>query len=339
MQTKLLNTGVHEHSFHVSNLAAEKGTFWVMWITAFMMVIEIFAGWWYNSMALLADGWHMSSHTLAIGLSTFAYAQARHYAKDPRFAFGTWKIEVLAGFSSALFLLGVAAMMVYGSLERLLQPEPIHYQEAIWIALIGLVVNLVCALILGHAHDDHHGHGHGHAHDHDHDHDHDHHKTVSLVHSSTPLHHSEQHHHTKKHHDLNLRSAYIHVIADAATSVMAVIALLGGMFYGWSWLDPLMGIVGAILVAAWAKNLIQETGTALLDREMDAPVVHQVRDKMVEIPLTVLTDLHIWRVGSSAYSCAMALATQDSSLNPSKIKDHLKDLKEIAHITIEIHHH
>ena len=126
MQTKLLNTGVHEHSFHVSNLAAEKGTFWVMWITAFMMVIEIFAGWWYNSMALLADGWHMSSHTLAIGLSTFAYAQARHYAKDPRFAFGTWKIEVLAGFSSALFLLGVAAMMVYGSLERLLQPEPIH---------------------------------------------------------------------------------------------------------------------------------------------------------------------------------------------------------------------
>ena len=318
-----------------------------MWITAVMMVIEIFAGWWYNSMALLADGWHMSSHTLAIGLSAFAYAQARKYSKDPRFAFGTWKIEVLAGFASALFLMGVAATMLFGSLERLFQPEPIHYQEAIWIALIGLAVNFVCAFILGHAHEDHHGHGHGHhnhrahAHDthhHDHDHDHDHEHEHEHDHD-----HGHNHPNTakasEKHHDLNLRSAYIHVIADAATSVLAVLALLGGMFYGWSWLDPLMGIIGSVLVAIWSKNLIKETATALLDREMDAPVVHHLREKMVSIPLTVITDLHIWRVGSKAYSCAMALSTQDPTLKPSTVKQHLSDLTEIAHLTVEIHHH
>lgn len=344
MQNNLINTGVHDHSFHVSSLAAEKGTFWVMWITAVMMVIEIFTGWWYNSMALLADGWHMSSHTLAIGLSAFAYSQARRYAKDPRFAFGTWKIEVLAGFASALFLMGVAAMMVYGSLERLLLPEPIHYKEAIFIALIGLAVNLVCALILGNAHDHHgHGHGHGHAHDqhdnHHHTHNEQDHKAAAHSHSHSHRDHNLAHKLEKKHHDLNLRSAYIHVLADAATSVLAVVALLGGMNFGWSWLDPLMGIVGAILVGIWSKNLIIETAKALLDREMDAPVVDLVREKMVALPLTVMTDLHIWRVGSSAYSCTMALATQDSSITPNKVKEHLKELKEIAHITIEVHYH
>jgi len=308
------------------------------------MVIEIFTGWWYNSMALLADGWHMSSHTLAIGLSAFAYSQARRYAKDPRFAFGTWKIEVLAGFASALFLMGVAAMMVYGSLERLLLPEPIHYKEAIFIALIGLAVNLVCALILGNAHD-HHGHGHGHGHGHAHDqHDNHHHTHNEQDHKAAAHSHSHRDHNLahkleKKHHDLNLRSAYIHVLADAATSVLAVVALLGGMNFGWSWLDPLMGIVGAILVGIWSKNLIIETAKALLDREMDAPVVDLVREKMVALPLTVMTDLHIWRVGSSAYSCTMALATQDSSITPNKVKEHLKELKEIAHITIEVHYH
>ena len=349
MQHNPTDIGIHDHSFHVSNKAAEKGTFSVMWISALMMIVEIFAGWWYNSMALLADGWHMSSHTLAIGLSAFAYAQARKYAKDPKFAFGTWKIEVLAGFASALFLMGVAAMMIYGSLERLLSPQAIYYQEAIWIALIGLTVNLICALILGHAHGEHHGHNHASTHHHKHgQHDHQVHDHHSHDHHSHD-HHSHDHHNEKvgvststpkvKHHDLNLRSAYIHVIADAATSVLAVVALLGGMYYGWSWLDPLMGIVGAVLVGIWSKNLILDTGTALLDREMDAPVVNRVRDKMVSIPLTVVTDLHMWRVGGTAYSCVIALATQDTTLNPVKVKDHLKDLHEIVHITVEIHHH
>jgi len=225
MHADNLSTWIHDHVFDESSHAAERSTLAVTWITAAMMVVEIITGWWYNSMALLADGWHMSSHAVALGLSATAYAAARRYARDPRFAFGTWKIEVLGGFASAIFLLGVAALMVVGSVDRILKPEPIHYQEAIIVAIVGLIVNIVCAKILGHSHDhrDHVHHEHGH---HDHGHDHQ--------------------------HDLNLKSAYIHVIADAATSVLAIIALLGGWIYGWSWLDPVMGIVGATLVAAWA---------------------------------------------------------------------------------------
>ena len=155
MHTHDLSDWIHSHTFDQGSRAAERGTRWVMWITAVMMVFEIAAGWWYNSMALLADGWHMSSHAVALGLSAFAYAAARKYALDPRFAFGTWKIEVLAGFSSALFLCGVAAWMVVGSVERLLDSKPIHYEEAIVIAVLGLVVNIVCAVILGRSHEHH----------------------------------------------------------------------------------------------------------------------------------------------------------------------------------------
>jgi cation diffusion facilitator family transporter len=210
----------HAHTFDSGNLAGERGTRTVMWITAAMMVVEIVAGWRFNSMALLADGFHMSSHAVAIGLSAFAYRAARRHTGDPRFAFGTWKIEILGGFASAVFLLVVVALMLVGSIERLLSPSPIRYEEAIVIAAIGLVVNIVCALILGAAHDhDHPGHDH---------------------------HHGEDDHH---HHDLNLRSAYLHVIADAMTSVLAIAALAGGWQYGWSWLDPVMGIAGAVLVA------------------------------------------------------------------------------------------
>jgi cation diffusion facilitator family transporter len=201
-----------------------------MWITAVMMMAEIAAGWSYNSMALLADGFHMSSHAVAIGLSAFAYAAARRHAGDCRFAFGTWKIEVLAGFASAIFLLVVVALMLVGSVDRLFSPEPIHYKEAIIIAVVGLVVNLVSAFILGAAHH----------------HDHD-------------DHHHEEHHGHEHHHDLNLKSAYVHVVADAATSVLAILALVGGWFYGWAWLDPVTGIVGAVVVALWAKWLITDT--------------------------------------------------------------------------------
>jgi len=212
MHTENLSNWMHGHVFDTGNDAAERSTRVVMWITAVMMVVEIAAGWWFNSMALLADGWHMSSHAVAIGLSAMAYATARRYAKDPRFAFGTWKIEILGGFASAIFLLGGAVMMVVGSVERIVSPQPIQYQEAIVIAVLGLAVNVICALILGKAH--HHDHGHSHGHDHGHVH-----------------HHGD-------HHDLNLKSAYLHVIADAATSVLAIVALVGGWIYGWSWLGP-----------------------------------------------------------------------------------------------------
>jgi cation diffusion facilitator family transporter len=301
----------HDHVFDEGNHAAERGTRLVMWITAFMMVIEIIAGWRFNSMALLADGWHMSSHAVAIGLSAFAYAAARRYAHDPRFAFGTWKIEVLGGFASAIFLLVVAALMVAGSLERIFSPQPIHYQEAMIVAAAGLLVNLVCAMILGNAHDHHNGQEHHH-------------------HEHAPDHH----------HDLNLKSAYVHVIADAATSVLAIVALAGGWIYGWSWLDPVMGIVGAALVAIWAKNLIAETGKVLLDREMDHPVVEEIRAAVETGPQdgdTRITDLHVWRVGKRKYSCALSVISNDAALTPTRVRERLSQHEEIVHATIEIH--
>jgi cation diffusion facilitator family transporter len=312
MHTQDLSDWTHDHVFDEGNRAAERGTRAVMWITAVAMVVEIVAGWWFNSMALLADGWHMSSHAVAIGLSAFAYAAARRYAGDPRFAFGTWKIEVLGGYTSAIFLLGVAVFMVVGSIERILSPQPIHYQQAIVVAVLGLAVNIVCALILGGAHDHHH---HGeHAGDHPHGHQH--------------------------HHDLNLRAAYLHVIADAATSVLAIVALAGGLFYGWSWLDPVMGIVGALLVAIWAKNLLGETGKVLLDREMDHAVVDEIREVVETGPEageTRIADLHVWRVGKGAYSCALSVVTRDSTLTPGRVRQQLARHEEVVHSTIEIH--
>ena len=310
MNNTNLTEWIHDHIFDEGSEAAENSTRIVMWITAAMMLVEITAGWWFNSMALLADGWHMSSHAVAIGLSAFAYAAARKYAEDKRFAFGTWKIEVLAGFTSAIFLLGVAAMMVFGSIERLLSPEPIHYKEAIIVGVLGLLVNLVCAWVLGQAH---HGHGH-HEHNHHHDHEHQ--------------------------HDLNLKSAYLHVIADAATSVLAIIALVGGWIYGWSWLDPVMGIVGAVLVAVWAKGLVKETAKVLLDREMDHAVVDEIREVITaenSSDTTRMTDLHVWRVGKNAYACALSIVTRDHGITPMVIRQQLSVHDEIVHTTIEIH--
>jgi cation diffusion facilitator family transporter len=313
MHTHDLSPWTHDHLFDPGSQAAERGTRAVMWITAAMMVVEIAAGWWFNSMALLADGWHMSSHAIAIGLSALAYAAARRYARDPRFAFGTWKIEVLGGFASAIFLLGVVALMVFGSVERMLSPQSIHYQEALAVAVLGLMVNVVCAWILGGAQD------------------HEHHPGELLHHENT---------HGVHHHDLNLKSAYLHVIADAATSVLAIIALTGGWLYGWSWLDPAMGIVGAALVGSWAKNLLAETGKVLLDREMDHPVVDEIRQVVETGPQagdTRIADLHVWRVGKRAYACALSVVTHDRTLTPNRVREELRMHEEIVHATIEIH--
>ena len=311
MHTNDLSAWTHDHLFDEGNYAAERGTRAVMWITAAMMIVEIVAGLWFNSMALLADGWHMSSHAVAIGLSAFAYGAARRYSVDPRFAFGTWKIEVLGGFASAIFLLGVAALMVFGSVERIFSPQPIHYKEAMIVATVGLLVNIVCAIILGRAHDHHAPGAHGHA----------------------------GHGHQEHHHDLNLKSAYTHVIADAATSVLAIVALAGGWFYGWSWLDPVMGIVGAALVAVWAKNLLAETGKVLLDREMDHPVVEEIREAVETGPdagETRIADLHVWRVGKQSYACAVSLVTHDEALTPERVREQLAQHEEIVHATVEI---
>lgn len=323
MHTEDLSRWMHTHDFNPhgqEQKKAERGTRLVLALTVAAMLLEIGAGWWTGSMALLADGWHMSSHVLAIGLSAFAYAAARRLAKDTRFAFGTWKIEVLAGFASAILLAGVAALMVAGSLERLLAPQPIRYAEAIAVALLGLAVNVASAFILGGAHD--HGHAHGHSHGHAHSHAHG-------------------HSHDHGHEDLNLKAAYIHVIADAATSVLAIAALACGWAWGWDWMDPVMGIVGAALVGVWAKGLIVETGKVLLDREMDAPVVAEIREAIENPPdagCTRVSDLHVWRVSKDVYACALTVVTHDRALTADALRQRIAIHEEVAHSTIEIQH-
>ncbi|MBO9715452.1 MAG: CDF family Co(II)/Ni(II) efflux transporter DmeF [Pseudoxanthomonas sp.] len=315
----------HSHAFDAGNAGAERNTRRAMWLTLAMMVVEISGGWWFNSMAVLADGWHMSSHALALGLSAFAYACARRYAGDGRFAFGTWKIEILGGYTSAILLLGVAALMAVQSVARLLAPTPIHYEQAIAIAVVGLAVNLLCAWWLRdqHSHDAHgHGHGHDHHHGHDDAHHHDHHHG-----------HAHGHHHG---HDLNLRSAYLHVIADAATSVLAIIALLGGMLLGASWLDPVMGLVGATLVSIWAWGLLRASGRILLDAQMDAPVVAEIREAIEQgdVPARI-SDLHVWQVGRGKYACVVEVVTA-ADVDAAHFRRALSVHEEIVHVTVEV---
>ena len=279
-----------------------------MWLTAAMMLVEIVAGTIFGSMALLADGWHMSSHALALGVSAVAYALARRMADDPRFAFGTWKIEVLGGYTSAVFLMGVAIYMGVESIARLVRPTAIHFDEAIPVAIVGLAVNVVSAWLLstgeaGHGHD-HAGHEHGHHH----------------------------------HHDLNLRSAYLHVVADAVTSILAIAALIGGKYLGAGWLDPVMGLVGTVLVGRWALGLLRDTGRVLLDAEMDAPVVEEVREVVLGLPQpTTVRDLHVWRVGKGKYACILSLATA-APLDARAVRRALSVHEELVHVTVELVH-
>ena len=306
MATSTIDSYQHSHVFDEGNPLAEKNTLRVVVLTALMMVVEIVSGYAFNSMALLADGWHMSSHAVAMGLSVLAYALSRRFAGDGRFAFGTWKIEVLGGYTSAILLMMVAGLMLFQSIERLVSPSPIHYDLAIAIGVVGLLVNLICAWLLKgtHVHDEHHG-GHDHAHGHHHD-------------------------------DLNLRSAYIHVVADAATSVLAIIALFGGKLWGASWLDPEMGIVGAGLVSIWAYGLMRDSGRVLLDAEMNAPVVTEIREVIAASEIkAAISDLHVWRVGKGRYACIFSLLTTTDA-TPDYFRRQLTIHEELVHVTVEV---
>ena len=341
------------HSFTQGNPVAERRTRWVMWLTLVVMVLEIAGGWIFNSMALMADGWHMSSHAFALGLTVFAYRMAARYARDRRFAFGTWKMEILGGYTSALLLVGVAITMLVESVERMVNPLPIGYDEAIATAVLGLAVNLVSAWMLkddhhhGHSHGHTHNHSHGHAHDHSHGHDHGHSHAHGGSGSVGQVAHDHDHHahhpadanahdhdhahatghgHNDDaqgtHADLNLRAAYIHVLTDAATSILAILALFGGKWWGASWLDPLMGIVGAVLVGVWAKGLLRDCARALLDAEMDNPLTERIARTLTRaaMPVKVL-DLHLWRVANDKYACIVALQVASPAVTPPPVAD------------------
>jgi cation diffusion facilitator family transporter len=295
----------HRHAFGDVNPLAEKRTRLVALMTVVMMVAELVAGWFSHSMALLADGWHMGTHALALGLAAGAYALARRLERDDRFAFGTWKIEILGGYTSAIILLAVALTMAYESVLRLLHPLPVAFDQAIAVAAVGLVVNLLSAWLLA---------GAG-AHDHHHDHDHG----------------GGGHHH-----DLNLRSATVHVAADAATSVLALLALSGGKFLNAIWLDPAVGLVGSFVVGLWAVGLVRDTGRVLLDAEMDAPVVAEIRAALDSLGERVtLQDLHVWRVGRAHYACMISISTR-AAISPESVRAMLAEHEELVHVTVEV---
>lgn len=285
----------------------------VVLITLATMVAEIVVGWLTNSMALLADGWHMGTHAFALGISLLAYVLARRHAEDRRFTFGTWKIEILGAHTSAVVLGVVGLAMAWASLERILNPLAIQYDNALIVAVLGLIVNLVCAVILdlrtGDHGDDHRVHPHPHgAHTHAHDHD-----------------------------DLNLKSAYLHVVADALTSLLAIGALLGAKHLAWNWLDPFMGIVGAGLVIRWAVLLLRETTGILLEvtPKENALLMDEIRAEIEADGDTRVSDLHLWKVAQDKYACIVSLVTGKPEA-VEEYKARLGGIHELAHITVEM---
>lgn len=311
----------HEHNFlgagHDENA---RRTLWVVGLTAAMMVGEIIAGTIFNSMALLADGFHMATHAGALAVAAGAYAYARRHAANRRFSFGTGKVGDLAGFASALILGVVALGIAFESVQRLMNPQPVAFGQATVVAILGLVVNIVSAMLLGGGH--HHGHhGHGHDHHHDHHHDHgDHHHG-----------HGEAQGHAARNRDNNLRSAFVHVLADALTSVLAIAALLAGAYLGWIWLDPVMGIVGAAVIAVWAWTLMRDTAAVLLDTS-DPHLEAEIRECVEDPGDAQITDLHVWRVGPGAHAAIVSVV---GGVNCDTVRARLAPVHELAHVTVE----
>ena len=298
MHEHRLSNWQHHHDFARINRKGERRTKIVLLLTLVTMLVEIFAGIAFHSMALLADGWHMGTHVAAFLIAIFAYRYCRIHAHDDTFAFSPGKVSVLGGFASSVALAVVALIMLIESVQRILEPQTIHFNEAIVVAAFGLLINLVSALLL----QDHHDHG-----------DHD----------------------THHHHDHNLKAAYLHVLADALTSILAIIALTAGKYYGWVWLDPIMGLVGATVILLWSYSLIKETGPLLLDESIDEDYKEAVKATIEKDSDNRVTDLHIWRVGPGHYAIIMALVTQFPK-TPEYYKALLAGFHQLDHITVEV---
>lgn len=295
----------HSHNFGIDNKLHENKVKTVFWLTTVIMVLEISAGTWSGSMALLADGWHMGTHSAAFLIAIFAYSYAKKHANNKDFSFGTGKVNSLGGFASAIALAIVALMMIIESVQRLLEPQSIHFNEAIVVAIIGLVVNVASVFIL---HDDHHHHHHD---------DH---------------HHDGEHHH---HHDHNMKAAYFHVLADTLTSLLAIVALLVGKYIGLIWMDPLMGIVGAIVILRWSYGLVKDSSNVLLDKSVKKSTIEQISNALSK-KNTVINDIHVWNI-ATAHQAAILKVTSARPLNSDEYESILKEfLPQLSHTSIEI---
>ena len=294
MHTHSVNQWQHRHDWLSDTHRSETNTRHVVVIAFCMMVVEIGAGWLYGSMALLADGWHMGTHVAALGIALYAYRYARMHQYDRRYSFGTGKVKVLGGFTGAIVLIFVAGFMAWESVNRLFVPEIIQFDEAIGVAVLGLVVNVVSASML-----------------------------------------KDHHHHDGHHHDPNMRAAYLHVLTDALTSVLAIVALGLGKVVGWSWMDPLMGVVGAVIIVRWTYGLLRDTTSILLDSAQDPDKVEALRATIEEVGDCMVVDLHLWRIEASQYAVICSLVTHNPR-SPDYYKERISAVVEGAHITVEV---
>ncbi len=309
MHIDTLDQWQHTHHFTQDDRQSEHRTRMVIGLTLTMMILEVSSGLVFGSMALLADGWHMATHVAALSITAMAYWYARRHANNPRYTFGTGKVGVLGGFASAVALAVVALVMALESIQRFFTDVTIQFPEAIAVAVVGLLVNLVSALLLRDHHDHHH---HGHAHHHDHDHDHDAH-----------------------HQDHNLRAAYLHVLADALTSLLAIIALVAGMFLGWLWLDAVMGLVGGMLIMRWAWGLLRDTSAILLDSAVSSSTVEAVRAAIEADADNRVADLHLWRVGPRHLAAIISVVSHYPQ-PPEHYKALLHGVSDLAHVSVEV---
>ena len=292
----------HSHDFGVDSAQNKSKVKIVFWLTTIIMVLEIAAGTWSGSMALLADGWHMGTHSAAFLIAIFAYSYAKKNANNKTFSFGTGKVNYLGGFASAIALAIVALLMILESVQRIIEPNNIHFNEAIIVAVVGLIVNIVSAFILkdDHHHHDHHG-------DSDHHHDHDH----------------------------NMKAAYLHVLADALTSVLAIVALLTGKYMGIIWIDPVMGIVGAIVILHWSYGLIKESSTVLLDKSVDVSTFEKI-SQTLDKKNTIINDIHVWKIASTHQAAILSVSSPSPLSTEEYKKILLESLPQLSHVSVEI---